>query len=146
MPRCQWQMNRKYEYIEHTADLGFKAYGTTVEELFVNAAEALFEVLVALDSVRARDKRIIHVDSIDLETLMVSWLNELLYRFEMEGFLLKRSQIDKMTSCSLQATVYGETIDPARHEIRTTIKAVTYHQLYVKRHNVLWESRVVLDL
>jgi SHS2 domain-containing protein len=139
-------MNRRYEYIEHTADLGFKAYGITVEELFVNAAEALFEVLVALDSVRARDKRIIHVDSIDLETLMVSWLNELLYHFEMDGFLLKRSQIDKMASCSLQATVCGESIDPARHEIRTTIKAATYHQLYVKRLNDLWESRVVLDL
>ncbi len=139
-------MNHRYEYIEHSADLGFKAFGTTIEELFVNAAEALFEVLVALDSIRTRDKHIIHVDSIDLETLMVGWLNELLYRFETEGFLLKRSQIDKMASCSLQATVWGEIIDPVRHKIRTTIKAVTYHQLYVKRRNDLWESQVVLDL
>ena len=141
-------MPRKYEYIEHTADLGFKARGETLEELFVNAAEALFEVLVSAESVVPREKRSVEVKATDLDGLMVCWLNELLYIFEAEGLLLNRFQIQgiKVKGCRLHATVHGERIDPARHQIKTGIKAVTYHRLYVRERNGFWESQVILDL
>ncbi len=139
-------MPRKYEYIEHTADLGFKARGETLEELFVNAAEALFEVLVSAESVVPREKRSVEVKATSLDDLMVSWLNELLYVFEAEGLLLNRFQIQDIKDCCLHATVQGEFVDPARHQIKTGIKAVTYHRLYVRERNGFWESQVIMDL
>ena len=87
---------RKYEYIEHTGDVGFKAYGATCKELFVNAAEALFEVLVCPEGIREKERRTIEVESPALDGLMVSWLGELLYLFDVEGLLLSRFEIKSM--------------------------------------------------
>jgi SHS2 domain-containing protein len=146
MNHDQNALPRKFEYIEHTADLGFKAYGTTPESLFINAAEALFEVLLSVETIRIKEKRIIKVQAASLDDLMVSWLSELLYLFDTEALLLRRFEITDMNEERLQATVRGEFMDPARHEIKTCIKAVTYHQLYVRKNNDIWESQVILDL
>jgi SHS2 domain-containing protein len=136
----------KYEYIEHTADLGFKAYGATQEELFVNAAEALFEVLVSLETIQPSEERAVKVEAQGLDGLMVSWLSDLLYLFETQHLLLNRFCVESIKSDSLEATVHGEVLDPARHEIKTCVKAVTYHKLYVTRGSGMWESQIFLDL
>ena len=139
-------MPGKYEYIEHTADLGFRAYGTTCQELFVNAAEALFEALVSVETIREKVQRTVSVTAAAPDELMVSWLSELLYLFDTEGLLLSGFEIKSMKDNRLEATVRGEIMDPARHEIKTGIKAVTYHQLYVRQRDGNWESQVILDL
>jgi len=136
----------KYEYVEHTADLGFRAYGTSPELLFANAAEALFEVLVSLETIRPKEERIVEVEAPGFDALMVSWLNELLYLFDTEGLLLKLFEIKRIEEDYLRATVCGEFMDPARHEIRTGIKAVTYHKLYVRKNDGMWETQVIVDL
>ncbi len=136
----------RYEYLEHTADLGFRAYGATVEELFVNAAKALFGVMVSLDTVEEELDRALEVEADDIEALMVNWLGELLYLFDTQGLLPRRFHIENLTDCRLTATMTGEIMDPLRHEIKTGIKAVTYHQLFVRRRNGLWETQVFLDL
>ena len=135
-----------YEYIEHTGDLGFKAYGQTREALFVHAAKALFEVLVSPETVEEREERAVVVEAVALDELMVSWLGELLYLFDTESLLLKAFQIKTLTENRLEATARGEAMDLQRHEIKTTIKAVTYHQLYVRKRNGVWETQVILDL
>lgn len=139
-------MLKKYEFIEHTADLGLKAYGRSREELFSNAAEALFEVLVAAETIEEALERVVEVEADALDDLMVSWLSELLFLFDTEGLLLKRFDIKTIKDHNLKATVGGETLDPARHEIKTGIKAVTYHKLYVRKRNGTWETQVILDL
>ena len=139
-------MRQKYEYIEHTGDLGFKAYGTTREALFSHAAEAFFEALVRLETVQEKEERLIEVDADALDDLMVSWLGELLFLFDTETLLLRRFEITHMKNRSLKATVSGELMDPTRHEIKTGIKAVTYHQLYVRQRAGIWEAQVILDI
>jgi SHS2 domain-containing protein len=139
-------VGRKYEYIEHTGDLGFKAYGSTPEELFVNAAAALFAVLVSAETIEEREKRVVAVTAPALDDLMVSWLGEILYLFDTEGLLLRGFEIKSIKDDSLNAIVRGEVLDPARHEINTGIKAVTYHKLYVRYKNGVWECQVILDL
>ena len=136
----------KFEYIDHTADLGFKARGTTLEALFVNAAEALFGALVSLKTVFLTEQRTVEVTATSLDNLLVSWLNELLYLFDTESLLLRKFHIDSMNDHNLQATVRGEFVDSLRHKIKTGIKAVTYHQVYVEKREGLWESQVILDL
>jgi len=139
-------MPREYEYIEHTGDLGFKVYGETREALFVHGAKALFEVLVSPETVEEKEERAVTVEAGALDELMVSWLGELLYLFDTQGLLLKRFEITTLTENRLEATVRGEPLDLQRHEIKTTIKAVTYHQLYVREENGAWEAQVILDL
>ncbi|MGD9022288.1 MAG: archease [Deltaproteobacteria bacterium] len=139
-------MPKKYEFIEHTADLGFKAYGATLFELFVHAAQALFETLVIPESVEDRLERSIDVEAEALDDLMVSWLSELLYLYDTEKLLFRDFQIQKIQDHRLRAKARGEVFDPARHEIKTGVKAVTYHQLYVKEKAGGWETQVILDI
>jgi len=137
---------KKYEYIDHTGDLGFKVYGTTREALFSHAAEAFFQALVCLETVQEKEERLIEVEAAALDELMVGWLSELLFLFDTETLLLRRFEITHMKDRSLKATVSGELMDPTRHEIKTGIKAVTYHRLYVKQRAGIWEAQVILDI
>ncbi|NVM21480.1 MAG: archease [Desulfobacterales bacterium] len=139
-------MKRKYEFIEHTGDLGFKAYGTSLQALFAHAAEALFETVVPVESIKEREKRVVEVAADALDNLMVGWLSELLYLFDTEGVLLRRFEVKAIADDHLKALVWGELLDPARHEIKTGIKAVTYHKLYVRQTNDAWEAQVILDI
>jgi SHS2 domain-containing protein len=137
---------RKYEFIEHTADLGFKVYGASPEKLFTHAAEAFFEALVALESVKERIERSIKVEADGLDNLMVRWLSELLYLYDTEMLVFKSFQVKRIEDNHLEANARGEVLDPARHEIKTGIKAVTYHKLYVKERRGGWEAQVILDI
>ena len=139
-------MSKKYEFIEHTADLGFRAYGASKQALFVHAAEALFETLVDLESVEERIERLVKVESEAMDELMVSWLAELLYLHDTEQLLFNRFQINRFEDNRIEAIARGEVIDPARHEIKTGIKAVTYHKLYVKKSKGSWETQVIFDI
>jgi SHS2 domain-containing protein len=139
-------VRRKYEYIEHTGDLGFKAYGRTREALFSHAAEAFFQAIISLETIQEKEERLIEVEAAALDELMVGWLSELLFLFDIELLLLRRFEITNMKDCGLKATVRGEVMDPTRHEIKTGIKAVTYHQLYVKQRGGIWEAQVILDI
>jgi len=139
-------MRKKYEFIDHTADTGFKAYGATCEDLFAHAAEALFEVIVDRDSLGEKEERVIEVDADALDNLMVNWLGKLLFMFDTEGLLLKRFAVRIVADYHIRAIVVGEIFDPASHEIKTGIKAVTYYKLYVRKNNSIWEAQVILDL
>ena len=139
-------MQRKYEFIEHTADLGFRAYGNTLEELFAHAAEAFFEAVVGLETIRERIEKSFETEADALDELMVNWLDELLYVYDTEGFVFKRFEIKTIKENQLKANAAGEVLDPERHAVRAGIKAVTYHQLYVEERNGLWEAQVIFDI
>ena len=139
-------MLKKYEFIEHTADLGFKAYGASLEQLFAHAAEAFFEAIVTLEHVKEKIERSIKVESDALDNLMVCWLTELLYLYDTERLVFKSFQINRIKDNKLKANAKGEVFNPSRHEIKTGIKAVTYHQLFVKERKGGWEARVIFDI
>jgi SHS2 domain-containing protein len=135
-----------HEFIEHTADLGLKAYGASVEELFVHAAEGFFDALISLKHVEEKEERVIEVEAEALDDLIVTWLSELLYLFDTEKLVFKRFKVNRLKDNQLEAIAWGEVLDPARHEIKTGIKAVTYHQLYVKEKEGGWETQVIFDI
>ena len=139
-------MSKKFEFIEHTADLGFKAYADTVEELFACAAEAFFETILSTGSLEERIERSIEVEAETLDELMVTWLDEFLYLYDTEKLVFKRFQIGVIRKNRLEAKAWGEVMDPARQEIKTGIKGVTYHKLYVKETEGRWEAQVILDI
>lgn len=136
----------KYRQLSHTADLGLRIWGSTPEELFENAGEALTAVLTDRRRLRLQQIEEITIKAPDLEALLVAWLNHLLYLYDVSAFLGREFQVQELSPQHLQALARGETYDPQRHEAKTAVKAATYHHLEIaKRHN-RWEATVILDL
>lgn len=137
---------KKYELINHTADLGVEIYGRDLKELFQNAGEALFEILCDPSEVGDSVQRRLVVVGDDLEQLMVVWLGELLFLHETEGLLFKRFEVEEVEDTRLKATVHGERFKEGHHTIKAEVKAVTYHQIQVRHKGSGWISRVIFDL
>lgn len=135
-----------FEVIEHTADIGVRAFGTTETEAFQNAAVGMFSLIAELDQVTDSTCFKITVTAEDRETLLVEWLNELLFIHDSQGVLLKRFQITSLDETSLEGMAYGETIDRRRHELIADIKAATYHMLRVNQTPDGWTAEVIFDV
>lgn len=122
-----------FEPVEHTADVGLRAWGRTVEELFAQAALGMASLLVAPETVRARERRRVSLAAHDLEEALVAWLQEILYLFEVGRFVPADVIVSKAAPDSVEAEVAGESFDRDRHEARIDIKAATYHDLRIRK-------------
>lgn len=139
--------NRTYEYLEHTADAGMRVWGDSKELLFTNAAIGLFEMMAVIESIDDTTSIDIEVTADSIEMLLVSWLDELIYQHEVEDIFFNRVEILSINSDVLSARVYGEPTNFEKHIVYTEIKAVTYHQLYVREiENGGWEAQIIFDL
>ncbi len=136
----------RYKLFDHTADLGVEVYGKTANELFANAAFAVFDILADLSHVSPTVERKIVVDGDGWEDLLVNYLREILYLYNGEGLLLKEFSVLDIDPRHLEGKVAGEPFDPAKHTINTEIKAVTYHQAAVKEAPKEWTGRVIFDV
>ncbi len=136
---------KRYAIIEHTADIGFVAYGKDKKELFSNAAFALFEIMTDLEKVSESASWHVEVKAADEIELLVRWLNELLYLFDSEKVLLRRFDIKELSDGFIKAEVFGEVRDPARHPIKLGVKSATYHMLEILK-NRYYHARVILDI
>jgi SHS2 domain-containing protein len=124
---------KRFEMIEHTADVGLEAYGRNLAEAFANAAYGMFSIMTELENVREVESRRIEVNADDIEGLLFEWLNSLLYYFDAETLIFKRFEIMELSDTRLTAGCYGEKYDAARHNIRIGVKSATYHLLEVNR-------------
>ena len=138
--------DKTYEFFEHTADTGLRAYGRTLEELFVNAAHGLVELLVEDSPVAAAEPRMIALSASSVDQLLQKWLKELLFWFATDRFLPGDYRLDAVTPTDLRGRVLGERFDPARHAQGTEIKGVTYHQFRVEKVNSRWEAELIFDV
>ncbi len=138
-------VGKDFEFIDHTADVGIIAYGTTISQAFANAARALFSLITELDAVREVLYRDIELTASDEESLLVEWLNELIYLFDTENIIFKRFEITVLSDTRLKARGYGEKVDSLRHKLKTGVKAATYHMLKVSRGNG-YRVQVIFDI
>jgi SHS2 domain-containing protein len=138
-------VEKDFEVIEHTADVGIIAYGADIDRAFANAARALFSLITELDSVNEVLYRNIELTASDEESLLVEWLNELIYLFDTEHILFKRFDVVVLPNARLRARSYGEKVDISRHQLKTGVKAATYHMLSVDRNNG-YQVRVIFDI
>jgi SHS2 domain-containing protein len=138
---------RKFKFIDiTTSDVAFEAYGRSLNELFANAALAMFEVMINTEQIKPRVLRKTEVKGNDLQSLLFNWLNGLLifYGAENLAFSKFKVKIDEK-NLELKAECLGEKIDPEKHETRTEVKACTYHLLEIKK-NKAFTARVILDI
>jgi len=136
----------KFEHIDHTADVGLVIYGGSLAELFENAALGLFDIITNLEKVKPTLHRQVEVSASDREALLVTWLSELNYLFFTEEEVYSEFHISELEDTHLVATAQGELFDRDKHEIYTEVKAITYHQLYIKETSQGWEAQIIFDL
>ena len=120
----------RYEELGHTADVGIRAYGATLEELFGNAAAGMFSLIADPEKVRPVGEVEVRVEGGDLEELMVNWLQELIFLHETQRLLLCSFDV-VLKGLKLRAYARGERIDKRRHDLKAVVKAVTYHNIKV---------------
>jgi SHS2 domain-containing protein len=139
---------RTFELIDHTADIGFKVYGRTLKEVFENAARGMFALITDPKKVSAKKEFKVEVEAEDRETLLVEWLNELIYLFEVEHVVLKDFEITAWDEEHfLKGKARGEPIDEKLHEIGSAIKACSYHMLKVEPvDHKGWMAQVICDV
>jgi protein archease len=135
-----------FRVLEHTADVGFEAFGATRSEAFRNAGRALMSLIVDLESVLPRSAVSIETEASEPSGLLVNWLSEILYLQDTEGWLFADFDIVSLTDRSLSASGRGERFERGRHEIKLLVKAITYHQLVLEKTCDGWRAQVYVDI
>ena len=135
-----------YELIDHTADLGIRVKGESQEKLFENAGLALLDLLTDVALVRPHSRLSFSLTAESLEALFVEWLRELLYLFYGKNKLFCAFEITELKETSLAVSCWGERYDPRRHILLSEIKAVTYHELAIRRDGSGWVAQAIFDI
>lgn len=141
-----------YRYLDEiaTADIAFVAWGTTVEEMFVAAADAMMNVMVSdLGTIEGLEKCSIHVESDAMDMLLFELLQELIFLKDARMLLLRIPQVHiSRDECrlKLRAEAYGELLNPQKHDLVVDVKAVTLHRYRVEETPEGWEATVILDI
>lgn len=135
----------RFEVFDHTADIGIVAYGSNLKEAYANVAYGMFSLITDLTEVHEEIQRDIDIQALDRESLVVDWLNELLYIFDVDQVIFSRFEITALSQNQLRAKAYGEKIDTSRHQLKTEVKAATYHLLKVEKGNG-FKIQVILDI
>jgi SHS2 domain-containing protein len=135
-----------FEILEHPSDLGIEAHGSSMQEVFRNAAHGFMSVVAGTSKIEPRQNRSIELQALDRENLMVRWLTEILYLYDAEKFLTADVKFETLTDTLLKANILGEPYDGSKHELKLDVKAITYHQLKVEDHDSDWIARVFVDI
>ncbi|MBU0703922.1 MAG: archease [Chloroflexi bacterium] len=135
-------MDRRFEEIEHTADVAMRVWGRDLAELFANAAYGLACQLGGPSETGRAVERSIELTAYDAETLLVAWLGELLYLSERDDCILAEFDMLEVAPTRLRATAWG---GPVRERGRY-IKAVTFNELEIARTDEGYETTIVFDV
>ena len=137
---------KKYDIIDHTADIGVKAYGNTLSEAFGNAAKGMFDIITDKSKIESTGQYEITLHADDLEQLLVDFLSELLFLNSAKNLVFNsfKVKLNEKTR-ELKASVYGEEFSLSKHKIGAEIKAVTYHMLEIKK-NKICSAQVLFDI
>jgi len=139
-------MNTMYETFEHTADLGLRIRAANLNALFVEAAEALFSVIVEdLGTVEPRRQIDVQLAGDERDYLLFDWLKELLYHFDSEHTLFGRFEV-QVDANGLKGAAWGEPLERTRHTLLHEVKAITYHGLRVEQTSDGWIAEVIVDV
>ena len=132
-----------YRFIEHTADIAFEVEAERIEDLFVEAAEAFYEAFCDRTLVKVEEKKTVEIEEDDLEHLLYSWLNEILFLFDAHHFAAKKIDV-KIDGNSLKAELIGGKLTP--EAVKLEPKAITMHKFRVERRDGKFYAFVIVDI
>ncbi|MFP4005500.1 MAG: archease [Candidatus Hadarchaeia archaeon] len=139
----------KYEWIDHPADEGFRAYGNDLNEAFENAALALNDIMVNVGNVEGIEEIKVELEARDREALLFDWLDEFLYYYDSQGLVFSEFEVSELEEIDqgyrLVGKARGEKFDPDKHGYGTGVKAITYHMMEIEENDVCM-VQVVVDV
>ena len=135
-----------YEVFEHTADIGIHVFGRTLPELFIHAAQGMESLLVAPEQLQTTTSRTITVNGHDQLSLLIAWLNELIFLFDTDYLLFRAFEIDTLTPTQLRGRAFGEPYDAQRHALSSAIKAVTWHEAAIQQVDAGYRVSIIFDI
>lgn len=133
----------KFKFLEHTADVKFQAYGKSLEEVFVNSAMALKEVMFGKIKIKENIKKKFSVEGKDDSSLLYQFLEQFLYLLDAENFIFSKVKV-KIKDGKLEAQVYGDKA--SNYKFTNDVKAITYNSMFVKKDKGKFVCQVVLDV
>lgn len=134
-----------YEILEHTADIGLRAWAPSFEEMMAEAGVGLVSIALDVTSISAREQFPITAKGEDRESLLVNWLSEVLYYTDGKQLALSRFELQPSDGFSAAGIAWGEPRRP-HHAAKLIVKGVTYHQLKVIHRPDCWMCEVYLDI
>jgi SHS2 domain-containing protein len=135
-----------YEFSDHAGNIGVRLQSATLHGLFADASSAFTDSITTLRGIEPKRPEELDVDAPELDLLLVDFLSELLYRFDTRRWLTRDAELElheKDGGWSLQGTLRGERLNPARHAVKASIRAVTYKGLHVRQTDGVWTAQVV---
>jgi SHS2 domain-containing protein len=138
-----------FQFFDHTGDIGIDIDAPDPGATFLDAACAFTETITDPAALPADEATELVLSAVALDLLLVDWLSELLYRFETTWWLMRGGTVDVQPTAdgwTARGRLTGGRLDPLRHEVRVTVKAVTFHALEVRETAAGWHARVILDV
>ena len=138
----------QYKILDHTADAKFQAFGKDLNEVFTNAALAMFSILKDPKEIKAVKKFEFEIDSEDLQSLLYDFLEKFVVMMDIDDFMLSELEveIEKLSEDFFKLNCKGKGDSSKKYEIGGDIKAVTYHDMFVKKEKGLWTIQAVVDI
>ena len=133
---------KKFKFLEHTADVKFKAFGKSIKEVFENSALALINSQYK-EKINSIIKKKIKVSGKDNESLLYNFLEEILFLIDTKGFLMSKCKV-RIKGFKLEADLIGDDIK--NYNISIDAKAITYNEMFVKKEKKRWVAQVVVDV
>jgi SHS2 domain-containing protein len=137
---------KRYVQFPHTADIGVRAFGKDLKELFENAAFAMFDIIADLENMTGDTVETLSLEAHDQEELLVSWLDELLYIFYTKQLIFYKFHVEELTEGMLRATATGRPISANRNRLKTEIKAATYSGLKISKSGEGYSVEIIFDV
>lgn len=140
-----------YTYLDHEADVGIRATGSTLKEAFEQGAKAMLNVMWDISKVEQRQNVSIECAAGDIPELFVEMLNEILFKQDVEGLALARFQVDEIKKqpddkYKLRGTAFGEPLNLDKHTVKTEVKAATYAGLKFEQKNGEYMLQCIVDV
>jgi SHS2 domain-containing protein len=134
---------KEFEILEHTADLKIRVFGKTKEELFENAMVGMFEAAKYEKEIKSQKSKVkIKIKSIDLSSLLVDFLSEVLYLAETKKLVFEKVEFRKFTENEIEANLFGKPLK----RMGVHIKGVTYHDLDIHQEKGKWQATILFDV
>lgn len=135
-----------WEHFAHGSDIGVRGFGGSIEEAFEQAAVALTAVVAEVSRIAQSESVEIRCNAPDVELLLVSWLNAVIYEMAVRTMLFSKFRV-VMSGLSLSGTLVGERVDPERHQVAVEAKGATVTALKVGcEADGQWVAQCVVDV
>ncbi len=140
----------RYKFLEDIAiaDIAYDAHGKGLNELFENAALAIFELSAELDTVDAKQKVEFELENKKLDNLLYDFLSEILFLKDSKYMVFRNVKVTirEGKPNKLKAVLHGDTINPKKQHLENDIKAITMHMFELKKTKEGYKARIVVDI